>query len=59
MVTFESIGRISLVSSLRRPRTNPGEEDNRPEHMPPMDETILTDAELQLISDYIEQTFVQ
>jgi mono/diheme cytochrome c family protein len=47
-----------LVDTTRN-GTHPGEEDNRPEHMPPMDQTILSDAELQLISDYIEQTFVQ
>jgi len=47
-----------LVDTTRN-GTHPGEEDNRPEHMPPMDATILTDAELELISDYIEQTFVQ
>jgi len=46
-----------LVATTRA-GTHPGEEANRPEHMPPMDATILTDAELQLISDYIDQAFV-
>jgi len=50
---------LGELVTTTRVGTHPGEEDNRPEHMPPMDETILTDAELQLISDYIDQTFVQ
>jgi hypothetical protein len=49
---------LTELVATTRAGTHPGEEDNRPEHMPPMDATILTDLELQLISDYVDQTFV-
>jgi mono/diheme cytochrome c family protein len=49
---------LGELTSVVREGTHPGEEDNRPEHMPPMDQTILSDAELQLISDYVDEAFV-
>ncbi len=47
---------LAELVAVTRAGTHPGEQELRNEYMPAMDQTILTDAELTLISDYISTT---